>query len=76
MAEEPLPTTHLVEQQTAGSSYRDYYTADERERVKRAFEIMASRQTWRYIQRYFDDDNDNDGSKAEEHAASAVSRIR
>jgi len=42
----------------AGGSY-DYYTPEEREKVKRAFEIMASPKTWRHIQHYFDDEHED-----------------
>lgn len=37
----------------ARASY-NYYTPRERERVKKAFEIMASGKTWRHIRHYFE----------------------
>jgi len=37
----------------ARASY-NYYTPQEREKVKKAFEIMASGKTWKHIQHYFE----------------------
>jgi hypothetical protein len=38
---------------TTGKSYSDFYTSDELLRIRQACELMATRQTWKHIRRYF-----------------------
>mmetsp|Transcript_5717 Transcript_5717/g.7578 ORF Transcript_5717/g.7578 Transcript_5717/m.7578 type:complete len:433 (-) Transcript_5717:270-1568(-) len=38
-----------------GKEYRDYYTKEEREKVKKAVEKMSSSETWELLKHYFED---------------------
>jgi hypothetical protein len=37
-----------------GKEYQDYFTADERDAVRRAFPLLASKTTWKELGRYFE----------------------